>query len=126
MSRDPIQKLLFVYNADSGLGNGVLDAAHKVLDPGTYDCKLCELTYGVLLEKPDWKRFRKQCPVSMEFLHRDEFLKEYASKFLPAYTFPVVLELTAYEMDIFMGTGEINLLSRTGQLIEEIEKRLSD
>ncbi len=124
MSRDPIQKLLFVYNADSGLGNGLLDAAHKVLSPHTYSCRLCELTYGTFLEKPEWKRFRKKCDVPMEFLHKDEFRKAYASKFMPALTFPIVLEITDQEMNIFLGTRELNALEDTEDLVREIEVRL--
>ncbi len=125
MNRDPIQQLVFVYNADSGPGNGLLDAAHKVLSPSTYACKLCQLTYGVVTEKSDWKRFRKNFDIPMEFLHRDEFRKKYASKFMPVYTFPIILSLTAYEMDIFIGAEELNEIGDTNELIREVERRIT-
>ena len=124
MSRDPIQQLVFVYNADSGPGNGLLDAAHKVLSPSTYACRLCELTYGMVTERSAWKRFRKNSGLPMEFLHRDEFRKKYASKFMPVYTFPIILSLTAYEMDIFMGTEELNAIEGTDELIQEVKRRI--
>lgn len=124
MTKDPIKKLLFVYNADSGVGNRLLDTAHKVFRPETYSCRLCELTYGVFLEKSAWKKFRKQSDIPMEFLHRDEFLKAYASKFIPSYTFPIVLELSEHDMHVFMGTEELSALTSGGELIQEIEKRL--
>jgi hypothetical protein len=39
-------KLLFVYNADSGLFNSIAEAAHKIVSPQTYRCDLCRITYG--------------------------------------------------------------------------------
>jgi hypothetical protein len=124
MQNDTIQQLVFVYNADSGLVNGLLDAAHKALSPGTYSCRLCQLTYGVVTEKLVWKRFRRKLGLPVEFLHRDEFRKKYFSKFMPAYSFPVILSLTAHEMDIFIGTKELNTIGDTHELIREVEKRL--
>jgi len=52
-----ISKLIFVYNANSGAINALLDSAHKIISPQTYDCKLCELTYGVFKEDEEWLRF---------------------------------------------------------------------
>ncbi|WP_372944613.1 GTPase [Muriicola sp.] len=126
MSRESIRKLLFVYNADSGLGNILLDAAHKVLNPATYNCRLCELTYGAFREKRSWKAFREESNLTMEFLHKDEFLEAYSSKFLPAYTFPIVLEVTAHDIEVFLGTGELNGLNHTDDLIREIRVRLGN
>ncbi len=40
--------LVFVYNANSGLLNALLDMGHKVVSPRTYPCSLCALTYGSL------------------------------------------------------------------------------
>lgn len=125
MNRDPIQQLVFVYNADSGPGNGLLDIAHKVLSPSTYECKLCQLTYGVVTEKSAWKRFRKNFGISMEFLHRDEFRKKYASKFMPDYTLPIILSITAYDMDIFISAEELNAMGNTDELMREVERRIS-
>ena len=38
-------KLIFIYNADSGLFNTVTDIAHKIFSPETYSCNLCALTH---------------------------------------------------------------------------------
>ncbi|MGM0477652.1 MAG: hypothetical protein ACQERC_00385 [Bacteroidota bacterium] len=67
------KSLLFVYNADSGLWIGALDAMHKVFSPKTYACNLCGITYGTLAVKKDWTTFIKKLPLKTEFLHRDEF-----------------------------------------------------
>lgn len=125
MAKDPIKKLVFVYNADTGIKNGLLDIAHKIINPSTYECRLCELTFGTFREKSLWKKFRQDHKTEMEFLHKDEFLKIYASKFMPAYTFPIILEVTEYEMDIFMTTTDLNNFTETPELIEAIQKRLT-
>ena len=70
-------KLIFVYNADSGLFNTVSDIAHKVLSPKTYSCNLCALTHGHFKIKQDWVEFLEQIDTELEFLHRDEFLQIY-------------------------------------------------
>ena len=33
-----MDKIIFVYNADSGLVNGLIDWAHKIVSPETYSC----------------------------------------------------------------------------------------
>jgi len=38
-------KLIFVYNADSGLLKGIKDLIHKNVSPDTYPCSLCAVTY---------------------------------------------------------------------------------
>ena len=70
-------KLIFVYNADSGLFNGLSDIAHKILSPGTYSCNLCALTHGHFKIKADWVDFLKDIDTELEFLHRDEFVQQY-------------------------------------------------
>ena len=70
-------KLIFVYNADSGLFNTVSDIAHKVLSPKTYSCNLCALTHGHFKIKQDWVKFLEEIDSELEFLHRDEFLEKY-------------------------------------------------
>ena len=40
-------KLIFVYNADSGLVNTLMNIGYKAISPQTYESKLCDLTFGV-------------------------------------------------------------------------------
>lgn len=116
-------KLLFIYNANSGKINGYLDALHKIVSPKTYDCNLCDITYGVFSENKVWKKFRTSCSLTMEFLHRDEFLKQYASKFGSKHTFPVVLIQNKGELELFISTEELNGLKNAGELIDLISER---
>lgn len=78
-------KLIFVYNANSGLWNGAMDVVHKVMSPSTYKCSLCKITYGPVRAKQSWIDFINDLPITCEFLHKDEFLKEWStSEDLPA------------------------------------------
>jgi hypothetical protein len=71
------QRLLFVYNADGGRLAGLKDMFHKILSPSTYPCSLCAVTYGATSMRPQWHEFIKSLPVPVEFLHRDEFVRDY-------------------------------------------------
>ncbi len=81
-------KLIFVYNADSGLMNTVKDIGHKLFNPQTYDCFLCSLTHGTFRENPEWKAFCSEVSCEMIFLHRDEFEQNYRE----SLEYPVVLK----------------------------------
>ncbi|MEL6973972.1 MAG: GTPase [Bacteroidota bacterium] len=117
------QKLIFVYNADSGKKNAVLDSLHKVFSPATYDCNLCDITYGVVGENKTWKRFRKESQNPMEFLHRDEFQKTYASKFRYKFDFPIVLVEGEHGLEVLISAKELNSLQTPQALIQLLEER---
>ncbi|PKP25884.1 MAG: GTPase [Bacteroidetes bacterium HGW-Bacteroidetes-2] len=119
-----MQKLLFVYNANSGKMNGYIDALHKVVSPKTYACNLCDITYGIFKENKVWKRFRETSETPMEFLHLDEFKKKYASKFGHKFTFPIVLLDTANTLEIFIHTKELNAMKNADALIQLIVERM--
>lgn len=115
-------KLLFVYNANSGLRNALLDSAHKILSPSTYDCNLCDITFGVFTENSSWKRFRESSKIPMEFLHKDEFAQQYASKFGHKFTFPLVLAVTHDKLEVLVGTQVLNDLKSAEELVQLIEE----
>jgi len=116
--------LIFIYNADSGLGNMIVDSAHKIFSPSTYECSLCDLTYGAFSEKSVWKNFREQSEVPMQFLHKDEFLKEYASKFRYQFTYPIVLVATNKGLEVFIKTEELNEVDNLEALIALVTERI--
>jgi len=71
------KKLVFVYNADSGVVNIVKDFWHKLLRPSTYQCNLCAQTFSAFGMKKDWKKFINKLDIEAEFLHKDEFEEKY-------------------------------------------------
>ncbi|MDK1028881.1 MAG: hypothetical protein QGD88_08945 [Anaerolineae bacterium] len=75
-----MDKLIFVYNADSGVWNAMKDWAHKIVSPETYACSLCALTYDNLGMRRPWREFIKELGYDVEFLHRDELAEQYGIK----------------------------------------------
>jgi len=75
-----MEKILFVYNADSGILNGLKDLIHKNVSPDTYACRLCAVTYNNFGMISEWKDFWQGLDKSVEFLHRDELAEKYAVK----------------------------------------------
>ncbi len=67
-----VDKLIFVYNADSGFLNTVVDIAHKIFSPQTYSCRLCALTHDYFSARDEWAEFIAELGVECEFLHRDD------------------------------------------------------
>ena len=118
-----VSKLIFVYNANSGKLNSLLDSAHKVLSPATYNCHLCAITFGVLTEDTIWKKFREQSSLQMIFLHKDEFVNQYASKFGHKFTFPIILVESNHDFEVFVGTDELKNLENASDLIALITER---
>lgn len=123
MKQKPQPKLLFIYNANSGKRHALLDSLHKVFSPKTYDCNLCDITYGLFTENRVWKKFRKGSDQEMVFLHKDEFAKKYASKFGYKFDFPVVLLEGAQGLEVLISTEELNQLKTEYGLIRLVKER---
>lgn len=116
--------LLFVYNADSGLGNALLDAAHKIVNPTTYSCALCQLTFGTFSEKKKWKDFRENFHLPMTFLHKDEFFEAYSSLAPESIELPIIYKVENENLETIVEASELNRLENESDLIDMISKRL--
>lgn len=122
--KQEIKQLIFIYNANAGKHEALFDIAHKLVSPQTYDCKLCDITYGIFTEKKVWKKYRKAAKVPMKFLHKNEFSKMYSSKFGFKTTYPVVLAQTEYALEFFIHTEELNSLENVADLMKLVNARL--
>lgn len=98
-------KLVFVYNADSGLFNTLTDIAHKLFSPKTYECQLCAITHSAFKERDEWKYYIENLGVSAEFLHRDEFVSKY--KF-PDTTFPAIFQETEGSLTLCVSVSDLS------------------
>lgn len=125
MKKKDLPKLLFIYNANSGARNAILDSMHKVLSPTTYDCNLCDITFGVISENKTWRKFRQANKQEMVFLHKDEFAKKYASKFGHKFTFPIILVEGEHGLEIVISTEELNQLKTAHALVRLVKERAS-
>jgi hypothetical protein len=69
--------IVFVYNADSGMFNTLVDTAHKLFSPDTYECNLCAMTFTGLGMKKEWREFLDTIDMPLEFMHKDELKDKY-------------------------------------------------
>lgn len=120
------KKIIFVYNANSGTRNAILDSMHKVFSPATYACSLCDITYGIVSENKTWKKFRQEREYNMVFLHKDEFTKTYASKFGHKFDFPIVLFEGVDGLEVLIATQELNELKNANDLVNLVKQRTRD
>ncbi|MGK7958822.1 MAG: GTPase [Crocosphaera sp.] len=111
-------KIIFVYNANSGVMNTVLDIGHKILSPETYECNLCNITYGILTEKKEWKAFRESSSDELEFLHKDEFEQKYQQ----VRDYPIVLMSNPKnELQELINKHDLNKMENAEQLIQKLQ-----
>lgn len=111
-------KIIFVYNANSGLVNSVLDIGHKIISPDTYKCNLCYLTYGIVTEREEWKNFRQSSTDELEFLHKDEFEQKYQEQ----REYPVILrkhKKNGFEQ--LLGPSDLIKMKTASELIDYLQ-----
>jgi len=100
-------KLIFVYNADSSVFSQVSDAVKKILTPSKYECNLCMVTYGAISMKDEWKEFLDALLFEKEFLHRDEFQKQYPE--LKSTKLPAIFISQNNTLSVLVSADEINI-----------------
>ena len=100
-------KLIFVYNADSSVFSQVSDAVKKIVTPSKYECNLCMVTYGAISMKNEWREFLDALPFEKEFLHRDEFQKQYPE--LESTKLPAIFISQNNTLNPLVSADEINI-----------------
>lgn len=68
--RRAIDRLIFVFDAESGAISAFFDSARKALKLG--GCALCSITHGITGESSAWRDCREEIGVPVEYVHRDE------------------------------------------------------
>ena len=116
------EELVFVYNADSGIFNALMDSLHKIFSPSTYDCNLCAITYSAVRMKREWKSFIDGLPVPVHFLHKDELKKQFNRDDL---SLPSVLVLRENSLEVLIEAREINQVWSLEQLKGLVERKSS-
>jgi hypothetical protein len=114
--------IVFVYNADSGLFNTLTDIAHKIFSPQTYECNLCAITYGNFAIRDQWRQFLATLDAGLEFLHRDELLRDYG---LGEVKLPAIFRKTAAGLQLWITADEINQCRELEELQRLITERLA-
>lgn len=116
------KKIIFVYNADSGLFNTVTDIAHKIFSPSTYECQLCAITHSAFSMREEWKTFLQSIHHEMEFLHRDEWKQQHQDK---ADDLPAVY-YGDETVSLLLSSKEINQCQTLEELKQLIKDRLPE
>ena len=122
MMTEKPSKLIFVYNADSGLFNTMTDIAHKMLSPSTYSCSLCAITHGYFSENKEWAEYIDKLGMETEFLHRDEFSKSYG---MEVASYPCIFKQCSTELEPLISAGQINRCQNIDELKQLLEQNLS-
>lgn len=105
----PIRRLHFVYNVELNVSSLVRDFVHRLTDPETYPCKLCDITYGRFMKKPSWQMFVWSLPVSSVFYTKDQFIAQHpelGDTELPA----VFAEADNGELRVFLSSPDLKCL----------------
>ena len=108
-------KIIFVYNADSGVFNLMTDIAHKIFSPQTYACNLCAITHSNFGMRKEWKVFLDTLDTPMEFLHADEFKNKYS---LEKAELPAIFKEKDGVINLMVSAAEIN----NCQTLEDLKK----
>jgi len=115
-------KLVFVYNADSGIFNTLTDIAHKIFSPETYSCNLCAITYGNFSVRAEWQEFIAALDAELEFLHRDELESHYG---MTGINLPAVFRKNGEQLELWITADEINGCDSMDDLKSLINSRLT-
>jgi len=114
MRRD---RLIFVYNADSGILNTGMHGMHKMLFPSSYPCSLCAITYGTFSMRKEWKAFIEELSISVDFMHRDEWLK-YTDR---SDDLPAVLYENSRGIEVVLSKSQLDVMV-LNELMESISQ----
>ena len=115
--KQTIERLLFVYNANSGKWNAIVDGAKKLL--AVDGCPLCSLTHGIFGEKAEWRACKDSFGVPVDYLHRNELTE--ALRDLTSGRLPCVVARAGNRYEVL---ADPEMLDRCGKSIAELRGRL--
>ena len=118
------KELIFIYNAKSGLVNEMIDFAHKIVSPETYDCNLCAISYGTFTKKKRWSNYINSLPIKSTFTYKDKISA--LKKGLSSLKFPTIIIRDGVELNEIISRNEINNINNINQLISLLNERLDE
>lgn len=112
--------LVFVYNAEAGVLNGIMDSAHKFFSPATYACDLCAITHGLTRMKPEWRAWLQQSGLDVQFYHRSDFRRDWPAADI---ALPAILIRESDRLRPIISASDLAQISDVGQLVALLEAR---
>ena len=116
------ETIFFIYNSKDDFQTIFVDTVHKKINPDTYPCQLCRLTYDTFSRNKKWQTFLKQLSYKYFFLYKDD-------KFVidnQVLEFPIILFVSNNNLKVLLSKKEINQSSSLDQLITMIDVRLKE
>ncbi len=116
-------KIIFVYNAEAGFLNGMMDSVHKIVSPSTYECSLCAITHGSFTMDRTWRDYLRGLPLETVFHHRKDFRAAYpmADVALPA----ILLEKDGKITEL-VDAARLNAQTHVNGLIKALDAALAE
>lgn len=110
-------RVVLVYDGDSGLRAMLLDAVKKAA--GREECALCEITYGPLGKRGEWRACETRLGVIVDELRRDQLPAEWG---VERDALPCVLGRVGTEPPfVLLGREQI---VECGGRVDELERRI--
>ena len=113
-----IDRLIFVYNADSGALNALVDSAKKLLRVN--GCTLCSITHSLAGERSEWKSCKEEIGVPVDYVHRDEMSDRLAG--VVAGRLPAVVAAVGEELVLVLAP---EVLARCQGSVSDLKGRLA-
>lgn len=112
---------------------GVYDADHTLRGELAYwigarlgrsHCALCEITHGLVRERPEWKTCRADLPISFDTFHRDDQPDNVCAALGGVY--PAVVAETTTGVVMLLGPQQLaECAGSTERLISAIEEQVA-
>lgn len=114
----PVERLIFVYDADSHRWSALVDGARKLLT--LKGCALCRITHGIAGEKEQWKSCKEELGIPVDYKHRDDLDPELRR--LVGDRLPSVVAVTGTERVVLLTP---DVLDRCKGSVSDFKGRLS-
>lgn len=116
-------KVIFVYNAQSGLFSALSDYVHKIVSPSTYECQLCAVTYGNLGMRSKWASYVESLPAQVIFTYRDKLRDN--QPLMKNAELPAAFVLKGGETTLAVSAQDMNACQTEDDMIALCTKQLS-
>ena len=116
-------EIIFIYNAKSGTVNSLIDWAHKIVSPDTYECSLCSLTYDNLGKRAEWITFLRELKIKTSFIYKDHILNNQGLK---DASLPCAYFKESNDMKLLISPDEMNAYQDLDELIVSLRKKLEE
>ena len=118
-----MSEIVFIYNAKSGTVNSLIDWAHKIVSPDTYECSLCSITYDNLGKKAEWSTFLRELKIKSTFIYKDQIINDQKLKDVPL---PCAYLKKSNDINLLISSDEMNSYKCLDELIDSLRKKLEE